>query len=93
VPLPPIFLDIFTGLRLQKRCGAQSSHRCFMINDIEELKKHIYCEIEIDEYDDGHLNIECMTCNKILLEIYPLLSSREIKERLKNGKNYHISKP
>ena len=66
--------------------------------DIKELREHLYCEIEIDEYDDGHFTIECMTCNKILLEIYPLILPTQIIHKIKkrkpfNGKfhkNYHV---
>jgi hypothetical protein len=69
-------------------------------NDIDELKIHLYCEIELDEYDDGHLTVECKTCNKVLFEIYPLLLPDKIVQKIKkkeryNGrsrKNYHISR-
>ena len=68
-------------------------------NDIDELKNHLCCEIELDEYDDGHLTVECKSCNQILFKIYPLLLPDKIIQKIKkkeryNGrsrKNYHIS--
>ena len=65
------------------------------MNDIDELRDHLCCKIELDEYDDGHITVECTSCNKILFQIYPLLLPSAIAEQIrkKNGtrKNYHIS--
>ena len=69
-------------------------------NDINELKSQLCCQLELDEYDDGHLSIECKTCNKVLFEIYPLLLPIAVMKKIKkkeryNGrirKNYHISR-
>lgn len=66
--------------------------------DIEELREHLCCEIELDEYDDGHFTVECITCNKILLHVYPLILPAQIISKIRkkesfNGKfckNYHI---
>ena len=59
--------------------------------NIQEFREHLYCEIEIDEYNDGHFSIECKTCNKVLLSLYPLILPEKIKKEVKHGrKNYHI---
>ena len=58
---------------------------------IDELRDHLNCEIEIDEYSDGHLTVECKTCNKILLHIYPLILPQKLKGTKNALKNYHIS--
>ena len=62
---------------------------CF---DINEIKKHLCCQIEMDEYDDGHVTIECKTCNKILLRIYPLILPNQLNNEVKQNvrKNYHV---
>lgn len=67
-----------------------------ILNDIDELRDHLYCQIELDEYDDGHLTVECTSCNKILLEIYPLLLPKIIKKQIRkhkvDRKNYRVSR-
>ena len=61
-------------------------------SDIDEIKKHLCCQIEIEEYDDGHLTVECATCSKILFIIYPLVLPQQLKQEVKKNvrKNYHI---
>lgn len=65
--------------------------------DINEIKDHLCCEIELDEYTDGHISVECVSCGKVLFEIYPLILPKKIAQKIKrkesNGrKNYHISR-
>ena len=61
--------------------------------NIDKLREHLYCEIELNEYDDGHFTVECISCNKILLKVYPRIPPHQIKERLLNDhKNYYLSR-
>ena len=60
---------------------------CF---DIDKIREHLECQIEIEEYDDGHLTVECITCGKILLSLYPLILPEKFKRKPYGQKNYHI---
>lgn len=34
-----------------------------------KLKKHLNCNVEINEYDDGTMSLECNSCGRIIFSI------------------------